>query len=292
MGWNGSGGGSTPIKPKTTAKKPSPIRGIVAGAAVCILAIGAYFAFFSGGEKPQKETAAKERGRIKEVTPAAAPKAVEEAPKGPKVEIRKLENGMLMKYRDGKPAWLYPRQPPTAVVITNSPTPSREEKIFHNGAEAQIAMLLNVEPGEGLVGDSDSLFGEPFRKRLMQSFVEPTLVLHDDPEDVKELKRAVNEVKAELKQRMDAGEDPCKILAETREDLRQLGAYRQELQAELRKIAKENKDLSPEDLEDYVSAANKMLEERGAKKVTLPTFFMKQAEMRAAERQRLQETNN
>jgi len=282
MAWNQSTGSAA----KPPRKAQSGVgKGLLAGGLVVVLA-GAAVWFFMGQDPVEKKTPEpRKSSAIKSVTPAAAPKAVQEEPKKPKIEIRKLENGLLMKYRDGKPAWLYPRQPPTAVVITNSPTPSREEKIFHNPAEAQIAMLLNIEPGEGLVGDSDSMFGRAFRRYLDKSFVEPTLVMHDDPEDVKELKRAVNDVKAELKQRMDAGEDPCKILAETRDDLRQLGAYRQELEAEVRKIAKENKELTPAELEDYVSAANKMLEERGAKKIALPKFFMRQAQMRAAELQ-------
>ena len=85
MGWNGSGGGSTPVKPKVTAKKPSPIRGLIAGGAVVVLAAVAYFAFFSGSEKPQNDEVGKKPAKIKEVTPAAAPKAVEEVkPEKPK----------------------------------------------------------------------------------------------------------------------------------------------------------------------------------------------------------------
>ena len=76
-GWNGSGmgGNSTPVKPKVkpkvTAKKPSPVRGIVAGGLVCVLAVAAYFAFFAGLEKPKAERVEKESRRIKEVKPAA-----------------------------------------------------------------------------------------------------------------------------------------------------------------------------------------------------------------------------
>ena len=44
-GWNGSDlRGKTPIQPKVTAKKPSPWRGLFAGAIVVLLAAGgAYF---------------------------------------------------------------------------------------------------------------------------------------------------------------------------------------------------------------------------------------------------------
>ena len=89
MGWNGSDrrGNSTPVKPKGKyppseasfakqsgyrgAKKPSPIRGLVAGVLVCVLAVGAYLVFFAGSENSKTERVEKESGRIKEVRPAA-----------------------------------------------------------------------------------------------------------------------------------------------------------------------------------------------------------------------------
>ena len=87
MGWNGSGGGSTPVKPKVTAKKPSPVRGIIAGGLIIVLATVAYFAFFSGNEGNEKvpEKVEKKPTAIKEVTPAAAPtNKVEKVPEKPK----------------------------------------------------------------------------------------------------------------------------------------------------------------------------------------------------------------
>lgn len=74
-GWNGSGMGSnsTPVKPKVTAKKPSPIRGLIAGIIVCALAIGTYFVFFAGSEKPVKPEPEKKRTKIKEVKPVKLP---------------------------------------------------------------------------------------------------------------------------------------------------------------------------------------------------------------------------
>ena len=105
MGWNGSGGGSTPVKPKVTAKRPSPVRSVIAGLVVVAAVCVAYFAFFSGSEKPQVEKADKERGCIKEVTPVAAPKAALATPakKGEtatKVAVKSETNGV--RYAEAK----------------------------------------------------------------------------------------------------------------------------------------------------------------------------------------------
>ena len=98
MGGNGSGGGSTPVEPKVPAKKPSPIRGIVAGLLVVAVSAVAYFVFFSGSEEPQKVEKSTKQERIKEVAPAAAPKAVEPVPEKPKKELpwwrRDTTNGL------------------------------------------------------------------------------------------------------------------------------------------------------------------------------------------------------
>ena len=91
MGWNGSGGGSTPVKPKGKyppseasfakqsgyrgAKKPSPIRGLVAGAVLVAAVIGCCFAFFSGSDAPSQEAKASSRPTSIKTAKATLPSA-------------------------------------------------------------------------------------------------------------------------------------------------------------------------------------------------------------------------
>ena len=76
-GWNGSGmgGNSTPVKPKVTAKKPSPVRGLIAGGLVIVLAAIAYFAFFSGSDTPSQEAKASSRPTSIKTAKATLPSA-------------------------------------------------------------------------------------------------------------------------------------------------------------------------------------------------------------------------
>ena len=76
-GWNGSGmgGNSTPIKPKATAKKPSPVRGLVAGAVLVAAVIGCCFAFFSGSDAPSQEAKASSRPTSIKTAKATLPSA-------------------------------------------------------------------------------------------------------------------------------------------------------------------------------------------------------------------------
>ena len=89
MGWNGSDrrGNSTPVQPKAAAKKPSPVRGLIAGGLVIVLAAIAYFAFFSGSDAPSQEAKASSRPTsiktAKATLPSAKPNA---AAKGKTVE--------------------------------------------------------------------------------------------------------------------------------------------------------------------------------------------------------------
>ena len=73
-GWNRS-----TSTPKPAPKKPSALRGVVAGLVVVALAAACVVVFMGKGEKPV-EKVEKELGRIKEVTPAPAPKAAVETP--------------------------------------------------------------------------------------------------------------------------------------------------------------------------------------------------------------------
>ena len=122
------------------------------------------------------------------------------------------------------------------------------------------------------------LFNRRFLEKFKKSLSEPIIPTHDDAENVRELKRAVNEAKIELKARMDGGEDICKVLADTRDQMRELGLYRQELDALVKKQIKDG-EMSDADAQDCVAAANRMLADRGAKPIQLLGLYMKRLKL-------------
>ena len=283
-GWNGSGQkGAAPVQPKVAPKKPSPIRGIVAGGLVCVLAVGAYFAFFSGSEKPQVEKAEKERGRIKEVTPAAAPKPKEQPkPKAYALQKRYPELNIPDSWDKPYPPQAYradgslKRHSRYVTVITNSIPEwmkSVEERTFKNIAERDIAMTLNMEPGDMLVGEYK--YGEKFVKDFLESLKTPVEFKDDDTEEQRAMKEWVIEAKKELKAKYDAGEDIAEIMNETRRQYQELGLYRVEIQQMVNKAMKENEGkFTEQDKIDLIKAANLMLEDRGSKPLALPESFV------------------
>ena len=77
MGWNGSDrrGNSTPVQPKAAAKKPSPVRGLEAGAVLVAAVIGCYVAIFSGSDAPSQEAKASSRPTSIKTAKATLPSA-------------------------------------------------------------------------------------------------------------------------------------------------------------------------------------------------------------------------
>ena len=290
MGWNGSGGNSTPQKPKAAAKKPSPIRGLVAGAVLVAAVIGCYFAFFSGAEKPQKVVEQKKPSRIKEVKPAPAPKAK------PVQEKKPSAVDLLRAKYPGEipPGWNKPYHPGAyrkdgtlkrysryiRVITNEAVAASIEDRTFSNFAERDIASMLMVEPGETLVGDGQ-MYDDTFRENFIESL--KTEIVIDKEKDTpmqQELKQAVAETRKELKARLDAGEDIVAIMNETRQQLRELGLYREEIKKMVDEMKAEHGDeFTEQDEVDLINAANQMLEERGCKHLELPAAFIEQVKM-------------
>lgn len=264
-------------KPITPRKNNSVAKGLIAGLIVVIVAaIAAYFIFSSSERKPTKEIKQKKNAQIAEVTPAAA-QTYQESPKPeePKPEIRVLEDGRLMKYHpDGSPAWAYPRKPESAHPVTNGlrRVKTFEEEVFANSSDVEIAWLLTTEPGEQIIGDYD--YSRNFEKRFLADAEKPIVIAPDDPDNVKELKQAVIDVRKEMMLKYKLGENVADIMAESRKELQEVGLYREELKEQIRQMAKEGGDeLSEDDAKDLVKAANKMLEERGAKPIKMPAFL-------------------
>lgn len=165
-------------------------------------------------------------------------------------------------------------RPHTAIVITNKVNDADkpiEERIFTNSADQKIAALLLLEPGEIMIGDASSFFGKGFTRSFLRSIETPIVVTKNDDEFTANLKRAVIDTKLELKVRYDEGEDIAQLMLKERNELQALGLYREELKEEIHKLARD-KSLSEEAMQDFINAANKMLEERGGKPLEMPRF--------------------
>lgn len=167
------------------------------------------------------------------------------------------------------------------IDISKAIIPPRKDppRRFDHHAEEDIASLLEVVPGEVLVGSIDYHKKGLFMKSFRESLVSPTLTQQDDSAYMKDLKRAVTDVKADLRERMDRGEDIAQIMEDSRKELQELGCYRMELERELANVRKDS-STTIEDYEDFVKAANVLLEKKGAKPLKIPKVIYNQFKLR------------
>ena len=264
MSWNRA---SYPKRPQK--KKPSAGRGLLAGGIVVVLGVAALCVLLSGREDEPKKPAPAESKSARTATakPArpSAKRAAEEAPPKP------LKPQRVGEIRDGKMLMVDGRLRKVSkhVITAEVARVTIADKTFDEPTDRLLAHILEMEPGEALVGDSADLY-KGFDKAFVKSLDTPIVYDKDDDQYVKELKAGVQALRDELKARMAAGEDINKVLAETRDQFQELGAYRQDLENMVIEMTQE-KGLSQEAYDDIVKAANKMLEERGSKPLELPT---------------------
>lgn len=196
-------------------------------------------------EKPQPAKVEKpEEPAPVKIDPNARPTKVGETVNG----YIKLPSGRLHKVRG---------------VITNSVSAIQTKgkyEIFEHHCENEIACLLTIQPGQGLVGTPR--YNGRFTKEFLESLKKPIVINDDDSEEDKELKRNVNLAKQELKAAYDRGEDIEKIMLDTRREYQDLAMYKQELRQLIYEY-KKTENPSDQDVEDYVTSANKLLEAKG-----------------------------
>lgn len=286
MSWNkpSSEAPASPVKTGGGAWK----RGLVAGLVVVLGAV-CYFVFCTSSQESVKGTDEKKPMRIKEVRPAAAPKA--EAVKDEKKESELSDREKRLKfYRDKygdnipdnlKPTVYYLEHPPKQTY--NSPNPL---SFLRHVSERQIAAFANTEPGTFMVVKTE--FGEAFDQDFINALMDKIEINDDDTETVKATKENVTALKHEIaaicKQE---GKKPSEVMTEHAASLYELGRYQRDLETELDKIH-DNPNYTDQDVEDFCNAANKMLESKGLKPMPIPSlarraFHLKRLERMAAE---------
>lgn len=272
MAWN------RPSESKSVAakKKGTWQRGLLAGILVVALGSVAVWMMRLPTEDEAREDAKKSR-LIKETTPAKtkAQKAetVEQAKKPVQVEQLAAQKPVTNSVPRKLKLW----EKGIRVPKTKPAPPKR----FKYDAEEDIAFFLETEPGETIFGEIP--FDHRFIAQLKESFKEPVEIKPDDSEELKQLKKAIQETKDDLQKRMAAGEDIAQLFADSRHQLIELGNYRRDIINEMMEIAKSD-DTPREDFEVYVKAVNAMLEKKGCKPFTPTPMTYKMLELSAKKR--------
>ena len=162
--------------------------------------------------------------------------------------------------------WKHYHVPPAIFTNTLSRTqPPEKYEIFEHWSENRIASYLTMEPGQGLVGTP--VFDDTLESDFLKSCEEPIIVNKDDSEYNAALKRQMIETKIEIRQRMADGEKLGDILLETHKEMQKLAAVKSEIEQLVHESLKEAK--SEADIDDLMTAANKMLEDKGVAPISL-----------------------
>lgn len=273
MGWNGSGQkGATPVQPKVTAKKPSPIRGLIAGGVVVVLAVVAYFAFFSGSEKPQKVEKPKKPSVIKEVKPAPAPVAPTNTPpaidpkKMPDPHYKQPTNPKLPKKKyiptieEVEKARLGPDGKPRKMSIYKTPIEQALGMIFTTKLGSPPPMLPNIPAFT--------------TEEQLNKFLETTFEYDKDaPQAVNENRILMQQVRNEFKNYLKDGGDIKGFVDYYVGELRASYDQWKTAQKMVVDMAREGED--PATIRAFRDKANEMLTAKGIKELAFPPSIRK-----------------
>ena len=265
------------------AQKPLRMWTLIGGVAVAMVALVVFLMISDSGVQDggQDDGNGKKVGLIDETSPVLTmrpEKTPEEIEAEEKEKSKPLPPQRVGELRDG-----YRLLPDGTLhrvlgIVTNTPPKmSLADKTFTHSADVELGNLLMVEPGDDLLGDSEGMY-RGFGKELDEALAEPIYYDKDDTDVQRELKEGVNELREELKRRRAAGEDIEKLMEDTRNQLKELSLYRQELEDQVRNLSTD--DLTQQDYEDLLKAANQMLEERGIKPLEVPATLKRAIRIR------------
>ena len=292
MAWNAPQSGKMPQR-KIANGGVRPL--FLAGAAlVAVAVVGITAWLIVGGEKPPQKAEppkVKKATSIKAVAPdltPAKPVVKEEPPamrtnrwgevvKKQKPETYVDERGIL-RYKKGNGRVPNPEDFKNPVRISTRGNMHE----FRHPVENEIAALIMAQPGEPLIGEPDY---SNMKQDFVNALIDKIEIGEDDSEMDKELKQSVDELKKELAERVKNGEDLVEIFKEARRELRMCADYKQNLnEVILEQLYDPN--ISDEDLETTMQAANKMLEAKGIEPIGETRFLKVRNRMLRAQARR------
>lgn len=139
---------------------------------------------------------------------------------------------------------------------TNAPNPYAT---FRTRSERMMSQMLETQPGEIMV---EVGFGNDFNQDFIAALDNTIEIYPTDTEEMAAHKKDVAWLKEEMRKLVAAGQSPEEILTTLREQHNEIAAYRSELARQLSALKKEG---TPEEVEQFVEEANKLLEPYGTR---------------------------
>lgn len=264
MAWNRSNGGENIPSPQK--RKGLRISALAIGGVIGLgVVIAAYCLWPESDSDVIRDGDATETRRIKEVTPAAAPKPeIEPVETNLPLNVKRDHSELTREELLTKvPHWAYSvedrkRVDPGYAKRHEQFLQRMENCPWKTHADFALATLLFNDGNMGWMPPFNRRFAETFLKSLKT----PIIVSHDDPPELQAQKRQLIETKIWLKDQLDDGKDIVAILNDEYNRAKKVSGLRENLKRELRNLEKSAK--SVQEVEDYIAAANVMLSQAGA----------------------------
>ena len=242
-------------------KMPRLRSGLFAGLLVVALGALCYFMFRPSAATPKRDSM-KDRGLIKEVTPAAAPTNAASAATASKP---KREPKLKQPHEFKNPS---ARLAHEVALLKNVRElhvgdPNRRE-LFHFASEQQLEGLLQVPFGEY---SPDVDLPPNLDEDFLESMKHPILAEKDDTPEEIEMKKAMNKLKIEIAARLKNGEKLADIIHAEKRESNRVAEFRQDTSLFIRDMIKQGETL--DDVRAFVEAANKKIAEKGGKPLTI-----------------------
>lgn len=264
-------------KAAAAPRKPSPVRGLFAGIVVIALAVAAWYYLLPTIEQV-KVKREKKSSKIAEVKPSlsdvATPSAVVtnepvKAKWTPETDAVHRDKNNQIIYDETAP--LGSKANPIKFGIVDKPgniKPPR--KLYTTFSENYVASLLRHRPGVRIVGGIlPANFDEEFKAHIADP-------IYNDPEDTeedREIRAQMQELKKEMAGMIADGETPTDIILDARKELNKIADYRADASKELARLKREG--ASDDEIDDFIAAANVMMERYGAMKFLPRDYFDK-----------------
>ena len=260
MGWNGSDrrGNSTPAKPKVSAKKPSPLRGLVAAAIVVLVAGIAMWVMWPDAEKlvEAKKEVKKDGENASKTLGIDAKKSV--IKKDIKIKLsQKINNNTNELTRQTKT--IYELRPD---INWDSMT----NRTFSTGVEQLLSWICRAVPGEMMLPLPPLV--EEEKRDIAAILISRNDIKDTDSEDVAMVKEDVSFAKKELTKFIKEGGNPDEFFEYYNNVLKQSFEKRKFFIEELQAMQSDDESpATPEEIKIMVDRVNESLSEEGIKPV-------------------------